>query len=190
MLGLVFLFFVHGECCVDYSWSQFLLSAVLWMDREHCLFEGFRIRLFLLVQLNMSCRYECTSCLAAFMFVWVERIVMSSAYGISFILLFGGVGMSDMYILNSVRESAPPCVACFDFLLLYSVNCWQPRMQFDRNFMTVLGMFVCVICARVCIKVQCRMLLTCPVRLLLFFHVFFFLLKPVVIVVYFFAELL
>ena len=37
-------------------------------------------------------------CLAVFIFVWVERIVMSSTYVISFILLFGGVGMSDVYI--------------------------------------------------------------------------------------------
>ena len=38
-----------------------------------CVFEGFRIRLFCLVQLNMSCRYECTYCLAVFMFVCVGR---------------------------------------------------------------------------------------------------------------------
>ena len=63
-----------------------------------CVFGGFRIRLLCLVQLNMSCRYECTCCLALFMFVWVQRIVMSSAYVISFILLFGGVGISDVYI--------------------------------------------------------------------------------------------
>ena len=54
------------------------------------------------------------------LFVWLEIIVMSSAYVISFILLFGGVGMSDVYILNSVGESTSPCgtpvfiVACFD----------------------------------------------------------------------------
>ena len=49
---------------------------------------------------------------------------MSSTYVVSFIfLLFGGVGMSDVYILNSVGESTPPCgtpvfiVACFDFVL-------------------------------------------------------------------------
>ena len=37
------------------------------------------------------------------------RIEMSSAYVISFILLFGGVGMFDVYILNSVAEGIPPC---------------------------------------------------------------------------------
>ena len=53
---------------------------------------------FCLVHLNMSCRYECTCCLAVFMFVLVERIVMSSAYVISFILLFGGVVITNVKI--------------------------------------------------------------------------------------------
>ena len=81
----------------------------------------------------MFCRYEYTCCLAVFMFVWVERIVMFSAYIISF-LLFGGVGMPDVYIINRVRESTPPCgtlvfiVARFYFVSLYSVNCLRPRM--------------------------------------------------------------
>ena len=63
-----------------------------------------------------------------------ERMLMSSAYVMSFILLFGGIGMSDVYILNNVGESTPPCgnpvfiVAFFDFVLLYSVNCLRPRM--------------------------------------------------------------
>ena len=65
---------------------------ICWVWSIVCVFEGFRIRLFCLIQLNMSCRYECTCCLAVFMFTWVERIVMSSANVISFILLFGGVG--------------------------------------------------------------------------------------------------
>ena len=34
-----------------------------------CVFEEFRIRLYCLVQFNMSCRYECTCCLVVFMFV-------------------------------------------------------------------------------------------------------------------------
>ena len=51
-----------------------------------------------------------------------------------FILLIGGVGMSDVYILNSVGESTSPCgtlvfiVACLDFVLSYSVNCLRPVM--------------------------------------------------------------
>ena len=99
-----------------------------------CVFEGLRIRICCLVQLNMSWRYKCTCCLAVFMFVWVERIVMSSSYVISFILLFGGVELSDVYILNSVGESTPPCVtpvfivACFGLVLLYSVNYFRSRM--------------------------------------------------------------
>ena len=70
----------------------------------------------------MSSRYEYTCCLVVFMFVWVERIVMSSAY----IVLFCCLVVPDVYILNSVDESTPPCrtpvfiVTCVDFVLLYS----------------------------------------------------------------------
>ena len=72
----------------------------------------------------MSCKYGCNYCLTVFMLVWVERIVMPSAYVISFILLFDGVGMPDVFILNSVGASTPSCstpvfiVAYFDFVLL------------------------------------------------------------------------
>ena len=34
--------------------------------------------------------------------------MISSAYVISFILLFGGVVIPDVYILNSAGESTPP----------------------------------------------------------------------------------
>ena len=59
---------------------------------------------------------------------------MPSAYVISFILLFGCVGTSDVYILNSVGESTSSCgthvfiVDNFDFVLLYSVNCFCSQM--------------------------------------------------------------
>ena len=109
-------------------------SAGCGVNSTVCVFEGARIRLFCLVQLYMSCRYACTCCLAVFMFVLVEGIVMSSAYAINFILLFGSVGMSDVCMLKTVGESTPPCgtlafiVACFDFVLLYIVNCFVPRI--------------------------------------------------------------
>ena len=70
----------------------------------------------------------------------MERIVILSAYVISFSLLIGGVGMSDVYILNIIGESIPSCVtpafivACFDFVLLYRVNSLRPRMQLDRLY--------------------------------------------------------
>ena len=63
-----------------------------------CVFEWFRIILFCLVKLNMSCRYGCTCCLTVFM--WVKRIVTSSAYVTKFILLFGGIGMSNVHIFK------------------------------------------------------------------------------------------
>ena len=81
----------------------------------------------------MSCRYECTCFLTVFWCVSVEKIVMSSAYVTSFILLFGGVRMSDVYTLDTLGESTPSCrtpvfiLACFDFVS-YSVNCLHLRM--------------------------------------------------------------
>ena len=48
----------------------------------------------------MSCRHECTCCLAVFILVLVKRIVVSPAYVISFILLFGGVGKFDVYFIK------------------------------------------------------------------------------------------
>ena len=42
------------------------------------------------------------------MIVWVESIVMSSAY-VMVLTLGGGAGRSDMYMLKSTGESTPPC---------------------------------------------------------------------------------
>ena len=60
------------------------------------------------------------------MLVCADVIVMSSAYVV--ICTFGGgLGMSEVYMLNRVGESTPPCgtpvlnVLRFDFVLLYSV---------------------------------------------------------------------
>ena len=53
---------------------------------------------------------------------------------ISCIPLFGGVRMSNAYILNRDGDSTPPCgtpvfiSACFDFVLLYVLNCLRLRM--------------------------------------------------------------
>ena len=41
------------------------------------------------------------------MLVCVERVLMSSAY-VKSLMLSGGVGMSDMYILKRVGEGTPP----------------------------------------------------------------------------------
>ena len=65
---------------------------------------------FCVVQLYTWCRYGWTCVCAVFMFVCVERIVISSAYVMVFIfVLGGGVGRSAMYMLKSVGESTPPC---------------------------------------------------------------------------------
>ena len=51
----------------------------------------------------MSYRYGCTCRLAVFMFVWVEKIVMSFTYVISFILLLDDLGLCGVYIKVLVR---------------------------------------------------------------------------------------
>ena len=72
----------------------------------------------------MSCRYGCTCCLAVFMFVWVERILMLSEYVMSFILFFFcEVGMAAVYRLNSFGESTPPCGTPFLLLLVLILCC-------------------------------------------------------------------
>ena len=54
-------------------------------------------------------------------FLSMYVIVMSSAY----VMSFSGVGMSDVYMLNSLGDKTPPCGAqflnfrCVDVLLLY-----------------------------------------------------------------------
>ena len=53
-------------------------------------FVGFKLDFFSFIQLNMHCRYGSFN---VFMFVRVERILMSSAYIMGFIPLFGFVGM-------------------------------------------------------------------------------------------------
>ena len=53
--------------------------------------------------------------------------MMPSTYVTSFTLSLGGVGISEVYRLNSVDESTPPgrtpvlIVACFDLVFLHSV---------------------------------------------------------------------
>ena len=70
--------------------------------------EVFRESWFCCVQLCICCKYCCTCVCAVVMLVWVERMVMSSAYVMVF-TFGGGEGRSDMYMLNSVGERTPPC---------------------------------------------------------------------------------
>jgi len=59
---------------------------------------------------------------------------MSSAYVTSVMLGDCGVGRSDVYMLNSVGESTPPCgtpafvFLCGERVLLYVVYCLRPLM--------------------------------------------------------------
>ena len=116
--------FVENVVLFIISFSLIECSAECGMNTIVCVFERFKIKLFCIVQLYMSCKHECTCFFAALMFVWLERIVISSAYVISFIFSFSD-GMSEVHRLNSVGESPPPCgthvsiVACFDFLCLF-----------------------------------------------------------------------
>ena len=69
-------------------------------------------------------------------FVCVESIVMSSAYVMSVMLLFCGVGTSTVYMLKSVGDRTPPCgTPVFMFLRLevvslYLVYCILPLCSY------------------------------------------------------------
>ena len=64
-------------------------------------------------------RYGWTCSCAVSGFVCVESMVMSSAYVMSVMLLFCGVGMSAVYMLKSVGDRTPPCgTPVFMFLRL------------------------------------------------------------------------
>ena len=52
---------------------------------------------------------------------------MASAYVTNFILSFGGVGMSDMYRLNSVGESTPPCWTPVLIVAVSTLHCTTVR---------------------------------------------------------------
>ena len=90
---LSYVFFVYFEKCVrpNSFMSLFVGNGVFFMfnfnfvegfatrgaNNIMCVFEAFRIRLFCLAQLNMSCKYGSSCCFAVFMFMWVVRILVS-----------------------------------------------------------------------------------------------------------------
>ena len=70
-LSIFMFLFVGSVLLYIVSLSFVECSAGYGVNSIVCVFEGFRIRLFYLGQLSMSCRFECTCCFAGFMFVWV-----------------------------------------------------------------------------------------------------------------------
>ncbi len=83
--------------------------------------SAFSVSWLFCVHVCMSCRYGCMLFCAVFMLRCVLCIVMSSAYMVVR-TLGGGVGMSCMYMLNSVGDRTPPwgtpvlMMRCFDCL--------------------------------------------------------------------------
>ena len=64
--------FVRGECVLfiaSLSFAKWLSLAGCGVNSIVCVFEGLRIRLFCLIQLHGSCKYECTCCFVVFMFL-------------------------------------------------------------------------------------------------------------------------
>ena len=73
-LELIFVcFFVESVVLFIVSLSFVDCSVGCGVKSIVCVLEGFSIRLFCLVQLNMRCRYECTCCLAVLINVRVGR---------------------------------------------------------------------------------------------------------------------
>ena len=97
-------------------------SAGCGVNSMICVLKGFGLSR----SIDQACKCRCTCCFAVLIFVLLKIIELSSAYVTSFTLSFGGDRMSEVYRLNSVGESTPPCVTpvlivvCFDFVLLNS----------------------------------------------------------------------
>ena len=71
-------------------------------------FDAFKVRLLSCVHSTIWLRYGCICCCAVWWFEWEDSMVMSSAYVTTW-TEGGGVGRSEVYMLNSVGERTDPC---------------------------------------------------------------------------------
>ena len=90
------------------SASCVLYSAGSGVKGLHAVLSGLRMILFVCVNVFIPCRYDLMFVFAMFMSLCVDVMVMSSEYVVSFTDVCG-VGVSDVYMLNSVGDRTPPC---------------------------------------------------------------------------------
>lgn len=84
-----------------------LYSAGSGVNKVEVDLSALSIRSFSCVHLYISWRYGWRFDCAVSMFEWEDSAVMSSAY-VSRSTVFGGVGMSDIYMLKRVGDRTPP----------------------------------------------------------------------------------
>ena len=89
------------------SVSCVLYSAGSGVKRVLVVLSGLRWSWFFCVHEAISCKYGCSFACAICLFVSVDVIVMSSAKTVM-LMLGGGDGMSEVYMLKRVGESTPP----------------------------------------------------------------------------------
>ena len=89
------------------SVSCVLYSAGSGVKMVLVVLSGLRWSWFFCVHEAISCKYGCSFACAICLFVSVDVIVMSSAYTVM-LMLGGGDGMSEVYMLKRVGESTPP----------------------------------------------------------------------------------
>ena len=110
-----------------------LYSAGSGVNSVVVVLDLFSVRLLSFIHVFTCSRYGCICCCAVFGFMYDDMMVVSSAY-VTLFTVCGGVGMSDVYMLNNVGESTPPCgtpdfvILCFDVLLLNIAYCLRPFM--------------------------------------------------------------
>ena len=85
-----------------------LYSTGSGVRRVHVVLSWLRMKLFVCVHVCILYRHDCLLAFAMFMSMSVDLRVMSYAYVVSFTAACG-VGMSDVYMLNSVCDITPPC---------------------------------------------------------------------------------
>ena len=117
---------ICSVCCVLYS-------AVSGVKRVHVVLSVLRMRLFVQVHVCISCGYDWMFALAMYMSLCVDVMVMSPAYVVNFTGACA-VGVSDVYMLESVGDKTPPCGTpflnwcCVEVLFLNGVYALRPLM--------------------------------------------------------------
>ena len=77
------------------------------MNSVHVVLSELSMRLLSFIHVCNCYRYGCMHAFAAFLLVFIDVMVMVSAYEVS-CSGAGGCGMFDMYMLKSVGERTPP----------------------------------------------------------------------------------
>ena len=133
IFGLIFMGSVVLSIC---SASCLLYPAGSGMKRVHVVLSGLRMRLRVCIHVCISCRYESMFGFAMFISLYGDVVTFTGACG---------VGVSGVYMLNSVGDRTTPCGTpvlnwmCVNILFLNVVYALRPLMFFAMNLRMVVG---------------------------------------------------